>query len=91
MIPAYSPESIDTRSRIGPLIHRLRIELSLAIEQALAREPTLAEYQLTAARFVVLSNLYDGEARTAGELCKLMGYDSGAMSRMLANRRFFTS
>jgi len=48
-----------------------------------ALEKKLAPLELTAAQFGVVVNLARGRAETPGELCRLMDYDRGAMTRLL--------
>jgi len=43
----------------------------------------LADLEVTAAQFVILANLLKGEPKSACELCRLLDYDRGAMSRMI--------
>ncbi|KAF1682625.1 MarR family transcriptional regulator [Pseudoxanthomonas broegbernensis] len=38
---------------------------------------------ITAAQFVVFNSIALGKGRTIGEFCRLLGYDSGAMTRLL--------
>jgi MarR family transcriptional regulator, multiple antibiotic resistance protein MarR len=43
----------------------------------------LAPFALTGMQFAVLKHLAEGTADTAAELCRLMPYDTGAMTRIL--------
>ena len=71
-IPGY-----DRRAQVGLLLNRVKA----AIQGALDRE--LAPYDLTAAQYVVLLTLASERAETGAELCKVLSYDPGAMTRML--------
>ncbi|WP_255371192.1 MarR family winged helix-turn-helix transcriptional regulator [Cupriavidus sp. YR651] len=62
---------------LGYLVTQVRNQVLASIERE------LAPLQLTAAQFVVLNILINGRGRTLSEFCKLIGYDSGAMTRLL--------
>lgn len=72
----YIPD-YDRRAQIGLLLNRVKA----SIQGALDRE--LAPYDLTAAQYVVLLTLASDRAETGAELCKVLSYDPGAMTRML--------
>lgn len=46
-------------------------------------EAELQSLNITAAQFVVFNSIALGKGRTIGEFCRLLGYDSGAMTRLL--------
>jgi DNA-binding MarR family transcriptional regulator len=46
-------------------------------------ERELEPLQITAAQFVVLNSIVSGKGRTLSEFCRVLGYDSGAMTRLL--------
>ncbi|THD00532.1 MarR family transcriptional regulator [Panacagrimonas perspica] len=46
-------------------------------------EAELQSLDITAAQFVVFNSIALGKGRTIGEFCRLLGYDSGAMTRLL--------
>ena len=46
-------------------------------------EAELQPLDITAAQFVVFNSIAQGKGRTIGEFCRLLGYDSGAMTRLL--------
>lgn len=46
-------------------------------------EAELQPLDITAAQFVVFNSIALGKGRTIGEFCRLLGYDSGAMTRLL--------
>jgi len=43
----------------------------------------LERFAMSAMQFAVLKHLTAGSARTAADLCRLMSYDTGAMTRIL--------
>lgn len=52
-----------------------------AIWNAIERE--LQPLDITAAQFVVFNTIAKGHGSTIGDLCRVLGYDSGAMTRLL--------
>lgn len=62
---------------LGYLVTEVRNRILLEIDQE------LAPIQLTAVQFVVFNNLVNGKGRTLSEFCRLLGYDSGGMTRLL--------
>ncbi|GLC91042.1 MarR family transcriptional regulator [Cupriavidus sp. TA19] len=62
---------------LGFLVTDVRNQLLAGVEREL--EPL----QITAAQFVVLNSIMSGKGRTLSEFCRLLGYDSGAMTRLL--------
>ncbi|WP_042877352.1 MarR family winged helix-turn-helix transcriptional regulator [Cupriavidus necator] len=62
---------------LGFLVTEVRSHLLAGVEREL--EPL----QITAAQFVVLNSIMSGKGRTLSEFCRLLGYDSGAMTRLL--------
>jgi DNA-binding MarR family transcriptional regulator len=46
-------------------------------------EKELEPLDITAAQFVVFNSIAMGKGRTIGEFCRVLGYDSGAMTRLL--------
>ncbi|AGW92771.1 MarR family transcriptional regulator [Ralstonia pickettii DTP0602] len=62
---------------LGFLVTEVRNHLLAGVEREL--EPL----QITAAQFVVLNSIMSGKGRTLSEFCRLLGYDSGAMTRLL--------
>jgi DNA-binding MarR family transcriptional regulator len=79
----YDPKTVDLRNCIGPLAGRLRAALWSAVDEALSRDETAAPFGISTAQFVILSTLHSEGGESACELCKLMDYDRGAMSRMI--------
>ncbi len=62
---------------LGYLVTEVRNHLLAGLEREL--EPL----QITAAQFVVLNSIRSGKGRTLSEFCRLLAYDSGAMTRLL--------
>ncbi|PWV59137.1 MarR family winged helix-turn-helix transcriptional regulator [Plasticicumulans acidivorans] len=62
---------------LGFLVHRLRSELFAALEAE------TGAYDITAAQWVILMLLGHGHARTAAELARCLGSDTGSMTRMI--------
>lgn len=46
-------------------------------------EKELQPLDITAAQFVVFNSIAKGRGSSIGELCRVLGYDSGAMTRLL--------
>ena len=74
---AYTAKNFNPVHNLGRLIARSR----MAITEAFDRE--LAEFDITAAQYVILMSLANREASCASGLCRGMSYDPGAMTRML--------
>jgi DNA-binding MarR family transcriptional regulator len=83
MTEIHDTKTIDPHNSIGALLTRVRASLAAAVDQALLEDQDIAPYELTYAQCVVLAKLHQGETQCAGEICKLLTYDRGAMSRML--------
>lgn len=64
-------------AKLGPILGQLRASLLGAMDTA------LAPMDLTAAQVIVLRRLVSGPLDTPGELCRVLDYDRGAMSRLL--------
>ena len=73
------PDSIATLStgELGFLVSAVRGAIWSAIEAE------LQSLDVTAAQFVVFNSIARGKGRKIGEFCRLLGYDSGAMTRLL--------
>jgi DNA-binding MarR family transcriptional regulator len=83
MMDIYDAKTIDPHTSIGPLLNRVRGALAAAVDEALLADKDVARCELTFAQFVILGTLHNGDTQCAGEMCKLLTYDRGAMSRML--------
>lgn len=73
------PDTIAAFSNgeLGFLVSAVRSAIWNAIEAE------LQSLDVTAAQFVVFNSIAQGRGRTIGEFCRLLGYDSGAMTRLL--------
>jgi DNA-binding MarR family transcriptional regulator len=73
------PDTIDALSggELGFLVSAVRSTIWSSIEAE------LQPLDITAAQFVVFNSIALGKGRTIGEFCRLLGYDSGAMTRLL--------
>lgn len=72
-------DTIDMLStgELGFLVSAVRSSIWSAIEAE------LNPLDITTAQFVVLNSIALGKGRTIGEFCRLLDYDSGAMTRLL--------
>jgi DNA-binding MarR family transcriptional regulator len=77
MQPIYNIESFRPSQAVGAFIGRAR----RTIVEAIDRE--LAPLDISHAQWIVVMLLGDGAASTAAELCKILIYDPGAMTRLL--------
>ena len=77
MLPIYAIETFRPSRGIGAYIGRAR----RTIVEAIDRE--LAPLGISHAQWIVVMLLGDGAASTAAELCKILIYDPGAMTRLL--------
>ena len=73
----YDKKSFDPHQAIGALIGRTRKAMIQMIDAE------LAPLQVSAAQWLVVLLLGQGAASNAAELCELLGYDPGAMTRLL--------
>jgi DNA-binding MarR family transcriptional regulator len=73
----YAVGSFKARHSIGYLLKRSH---SLLMERA---EAAFENHDITFMQWVVLVRLRDGLGNTAAELCRGVGHDSGALTRML--------
>jgi DNA-binding MarR family transcriptional regulator len=71
------PQQQEELLSVGYLLGRARASLLTRVDSE------LAPLGLTAMQFAVLKHLTQGTARTAADLCRLMSYDTGAMTRIL--------
>ncbi|MEO7432060.1 MAG: MarR family transcriptional regulator [Dokdonella sp.] len=62
---------------LGFLVSGVRSAIWAAIEKQ------LRPMDITAAQFVLFNSIAKGRGHTIGDLCRLLGYDSGAMTRLL--------
>jgi DNA-binding MarR family transcriptional regulator len=71
------PQLQEELLSVGYLLGRARASLLTRVDTEL--EPL----GLSAMQFAVLKHLTQGTARTAADLCRLLSYDTGAMTRIL--------
>jgi DNA-binding MarR family transcriptional regulator len=80
----YEIETYQPRKGVGHLLSRVRTELLLALDKALAADEELAPLELSAAQFIVIATLALADtAKSASDLCRGISYDAGAMTRMI--------
>ncbi len=77
MQPIYDIETFRPSQGVGAYIGRARRTIVEAIDQE------LAPLDISHAQWIVVMLLGDGAACTAAELCKVLIYDPGAMTRLL--------
>jgi DNA-binding MarR family transcriptional regulator len=77
MQPIYDIDTFRPSQGIGAHIGRARRTIVEAIERK------LAPLDISHAQWIVIMLLGDGAASTAAELCKILIYDPGAMTRLL--------
>jgi MarR family transcriptional regulator, multiple antibiotic resistance protein MarR len=77
MKPIYDKTSFSPNEAIGSLIGRTRKTMIQKIDAQ------LAPLQVSAAQWLVVLLVGEGAAATAAELCELLSYDPGAMTRLL--------
>jgi DNA-binding MarR family transcriptional regulator len=81
--PIYDVKTYQPGTGVGQLMYRVRAAYMTALDQALTKEPELAELEISGAQYVILSLLAQGAAESAAQLCKDISYDGGAMTRMI--------
>ena len=77
MQPIYAIETFRPSHAVGAHIGRARRTIVEAIDEE------LAPLDISHAQWIVVMLLGDGAASTATELCKILIYDPGAMTRLL--------
>ena len=77
MQPIYAIETFRPSQGVGAHIGRARRTIVEAIDEE------LAPLDISHAQWIVVMLLGDGAASTAAELCKILIYDPGAMTRLL--------
>ncbi len=71
------PTSFDIRDSLGYLLGNVRSEWITAVEKE------LKPLDLTAAQYIVLLKVGSGSATTPVEICRVLQYDTGAMTRLI--------
>lgn len=77
MSDIYDVNTYEPRTAVGHLLNRARMELVEALDME------LAQFDMTAAQYVIVGMLAAGHADSATQLCKELSYNPGAMTRML--------
>ena len=84
MADVYDSETYQPRRGVGHLLNRVRMEMLMALDDALVSDPELASLELSAAQFIIIATLALADsAKSASDLCKGISYDAGAMTRMI--------
>ncbi len=85
MSDIYDSASYQPGRSIGALLTRVKVEMLTALDRELAHDKRLAPLEMSAAQWIIVANLASGpgEPKSAADLCKVISYDAGAMTRML--------
>ena len=85
MSDIYDSASYQPGRSIGGQLSRVKIEMLVALDRELAQDKRLAPLEMSAAQWIIIANLAagPGEPKSAADLCKVISYDAGAMTRML--------
>jgi len=80
----YDNATYQPSKSIGALLSRVKAESLAAIDRELAADKRLAGLEMSAAQYIIIANLTGPEGpKSAADLCKVITYDAGAMTRML--------
>ena len=80
----YDLQTYQPANCVGQLLYRVKAAQMNALDEVLAKDPTLAPLEISAAQYVVISVLAKSECvDSVSQLCKDLPYDAGAMTRML--------
>ena len=85
MSEIYDSSSYQPGRSIGALLSRVKVEMLATLDQELLQDKRLAPLEMSAAQWIIVANLAagPGEPKSAADLCKVISYDAGAMTRML--------
>ena len=85
MSDIYDSASYQPGRSIGAQLSRVKVEMLAAVDRELAQDKRLAPLEMSAAQWIIIANLAagPGEPKSAADLCKVISYDAGAMTRML--------
>src|SRR3989442_13746225 len=72
-----APLDVEEGLVIGHLIGRLRLVALSALDTE------LQAFGFTGMQFLIMKHVFDGTCETAADLCRLMHYDTGSMTRLL--------
>ncbi len=73
----YDSKTFKTSTSLGYLLKVAHTRLHDCAAQS------FATHDISLIQWIVLMKLHEGTARTAGDLCKRMHYDTGAVTRMI--------
>jgi DNA-binding MarR family transcriptional regulator len=79
----YDANTFQPAKAVGQLMCRVRAAYIAALDEALAREPEIADLEISAAQYTILNVLEQRGVDSAAQLCKDISYDGGAMTRMV--------
>lgn len=79
----YDSTNYQPRKSVGALLGRVKVAMMAALDEELAADRRLASLELSSAQFSVMASLAGEERKSASDLCKVISYDAGAMTRML--------
>jgi DNA-binding MarR family transcriptional regulator len=81
----YDSGSYQPGRSIGALVSRVKVEMLAALDHELSQDKRLAPLEMSAAQWIIIANLATdlSETKSAADLCKVISYDAGAMTRML--------
>jgi DNA-binding MarR family transcriptional regulator len=80
----YDLETYQPANGVGQLLYRVKAAQMNALDEALAKDLSLAPLEISAAQYVVISVLAKSKCLdSVAQLCKGLSYDAGAMTRML--------
>ena len=80
----YDNATYQPCKSLGSLLSRVRVEMLAALDRELAADKRLAQLEMSAAQYIIVANLAGPhEPKSAADLCKVISYDAGAMTRML--------
>lgn len=77
LVQIQHPGSEDPGLYIGYLVTGVRTRMMQEMDAC------LVPHGLTGAQFIILRRIAEGVAATAAELCRVLEYDTGSMTRML--------
>lgn len=79
----YDSTNYQPGKSIGSLLGRVKVAMMAAFDEELAADRRLSPLGLSAAQFSVMASLANEERKSASDLCRVISYDAGAMTRML--------
>ncbi len=85
MSDIYDSGNFQPGRHIGALVSRVKVDMLAVLDRELAQDKRLAPLEMSAAQYIIVANLAagPGEPKSAADLCKVISYDAGAMTRML--------